>query len=120
VLGDPGGAFARLQDGFVIEKRLVHRGAQSSSSLPFVILRAAQRNRGTQRRRRRCVRRTDLERRVRDRVLLAQAAGSPGLRREDAACRRMTKGEDQVPRRGSRTGTVLWLGAHQRLAANNH
>ena len=27
----------------------------------------------------------------RDRFALARAAGSPGLRREDAACRRMTK-----------------------------
>jgi hypothetical protein len=38
------------------------------------------------------IRRTDVEHRARDRVLLTQAAGSPGLRREDAACRRMPKG----------------------------
>jgi len=29
--------------------------------------------------------------RLRDRFALSRAAGSPGLRREDAACRRMTK-----------------------------
>ena len=60
---------------------------------PFVILRQAQRDRGTQRRRSeakaKCLSET-----VCDRFALPRAAGSPGLRREGAACRRMTK--DQV------------------------
>ncbi len=34
---------------------------------------------------------------VRERVLLTQAAGSPGLRREGAACARMTKGGEGLP-----------------------
>lgn len=34
---------------------------------------------------------------VRDRVALARAAGSAGLRREDAACRRMTKEKERGP-----------------------
>lgn len=56
----------------------------------------------------------DLEHLVRNRVLLAQAAGSPGQRREDAACRRMTKEEGQLhplpPEEGSaRAAEALWV-----------
>jgi len=44
---------------------------------------------------------------ARDRVALSRAAGSPGLRREDAACRRMTK---EGPRCVGRTDELKRLG----------
>ena len=49
---------------------------------------------------------------VRDRVLLTQAAGSPGLRREGAACRRMTKGRG----RGAGGRGAVGLARDQRRA----
>ena len=92
VLGHLGGALARLQDGFVIEDRLVHRGPQSSTFLPFVILRRSAAETGGP-----SGAKGDLFRQdvgsvgMRDSFALSRAAGFPGLRRADAACRRMTK-----------------------------
>lgn len=62
------------------------RQDRTGRALPFVILRRAERDRGTQRRHE-----GESPWAALGAKIAYGAAGSPGLRREDAACRRMTK-----------------------------
>ena len=77
---------------FVIPGLSSFRATRSGDPEPIVILRLAQPDRGRRARARTCSS-TISTAPARDSFLLTQAAGSPGLRREGAACRRMTKGQ---------------------------
>ena len=75
------------------DERPMRRHAHNlDDTLPFVILRAAKRNRGTQRRAKaRPCHGRGLPASCGGKISPDGAARSPDLRREDAACRRMTK-----------------------------
>ena len=78
----------------------------------FVILRAAQRNRGTQAPKAKSIRRTLSDDRSRDRFALSRAAGSPDLRRW-----RGLSEDDESPFQTSQTFQTLFFPdrAHARI-----